>query len=298
MRGSEELDSCNIKINLENFYFNGAFMLIVHRSFGGMKSVDARAGDVNEFMKSILVEVASENYRQTMYELISLVPDKYQGDRYLDPPLRANERVMSGLFATAISRVASRSRTEVRVDRELDVSSEIMEGAESDQDDGDNSVVSVGRVDYLAWYNKRTVAVELKMAGFNCQDPLATENIVKKWEKVVKQAQTAQSSLKDLNSRDRVRYPEPISLSVMVLLGRRRINGKLSMGDDGLEEMKNSALNMIYGLKKKPSFVASYVFPREFRQVAIREKGYAKENSLGVYVPFVFFIGKEFVYKK
>lgn len=271
-------------------------MLVVHSLFGGAKSVDPQAGDVNEFIKSVLVEVVSENYRQTMYELISLMPDNAQGDRYLDPPLRANERVMSGLFATAISRVASRSRTEARVDRELDVNPEVTGSGESEE--GDNPVRSFGRVDYLAWYNKRTIAIELKMAGFNCQDPLATDNVGRKWEKVVQQAQTAQASLKELNSRDRTRYPNPISLSVMVLLGRRRVHGKLSMEDEELERMKGDALNMVYGLNMKPSFVASYVFPRESRQVALRRKGHVKEDSQGVYVPFVFFVGKQFVNRK
>ncbi len=42
-------------------------MLQVIERFGGVAAQDTTAGDLNAFLQEVLVEVATENYRQTMY---------------------------------------------------------------------------------------------------------------------------------------------------------------------------------------------------------------------------------------
>ncbi len=151
-----------------------------------MFKVFEESGDCNgtgEFLKSVFIEVATENYRQLMQENMTL------GDKPLDPPLRASERIMSGLFANAISKVSARSRPEARIDREK----------ERDNDpnapDGDKKKSGAGRVDFLAWYGNRTIAVELKVAGMNWSDPQITVQARNRWKKVVTQADSAKKAL-------------------------------------------------------------------------------------------------------
>ncbi|MCA8248049.1 hypothetical protein LGN12_12840 [Burkholderia multivorans] len=250
---------------------------------------------MNRFLCDVLVEVTAENYRQTMYELIALTAKGDPGRRFhLDPPLRANERVMSGLFATAISKASLRSRTEVRIDRpEQALTYEALNDANTLDDDSEApSSMKYGRVDYLAWYGNRVIGIELKMAGLNCASPTLTQQIVRRWSKAMEQAKTVQSCLRDRQREDSVRYPNPISLALMVVVGRR----KTSVANiESLNESVDieSAINVLASLKPRPTFIATYAFPNEFRQLVPRQQGKeAPKEGTAMYTPFVLFIAK------
>ncbi|CAO3941180.1 hypothetical protein [Achromobacter mucicolens] len=268
-------------------------MLQVIKRFGGVSAQDASAGDLNSFLQEVLVEVAAENYRQTMYEAMALSSAKaVQYD--LDPPLRANERVMSGLFATAISRSALRSQSEVRVDRqEREVNANALE---HDLEGDGSSTVKNGRVDYLAWYGSRVIGVELKMAGINCEAPKITQAISRRWTSAVNQAKTVQTCLRARQQEQPSRYPSPISIALMVLVGRRSVNMEQldDLNEDGcVESMREDTLEVLGGLKPAPTFKAMYTFPREFRALAVRRKGRVSPNDDRVmFTPFVAFIAK------
>lgn len=268
-------------------------MLRVITPFAGKSASNSDAGDLNDFLRDVLVEVAGENYRQTMYEAMALASAGGRGIQYdLDPPLRANERVMSGLFATAISRVALRSRTEVRIDRPERDSN--VDALEHDFEGDGTPAMKNGRVDYLAWYGNRVIGIELKMAGMNCETPKITKSIVRRWGTAIDQAKTVQTCLRARQKEDCHRYPNPISIALMVIVGRRSI----SMDDFGevncdIEEMEDASLNMLAGLKPRPAFVATYTFPEEFRALAPRRKGKeAPRHGRAIYTPFVSFIAK------
>lgn len=271
-------------------------MLRVVQTFTGKTASNSDAGDLNDFLRDVLVEVAGENYRQTMYEAMTLTTANKSAIKYdLDPPLRANERVMSGLFATAISKVALRSRTEARIDRpERDESY----AALKDQlEDKGASKTRNGRVDYLAWHASRVIGIELKMASMNCKKPTVRAFIEKKWNSVVNQSKSVQNCLRARNKDDKGRYPNPISLALMVVVGRRSINrNNFEKENNGIQAMEDDALNVLASLDPKPTFRAIYTFPTEFRALSPRRKG--KEdpgNEQIMYTPFVLFIAKHAV---
>lgn len=266
-------------------------MLRIIRSFSGKAASDAKVGDLNGFLRDVLIEVAGENYRQMMYEAMALASEHRQDLHLdLDPPLRANERVMSGLFATAISRVALRSRTEVRIDRperDLNVSA-----LTNDVAGEETPTTKSGRVDYLAWYGNRVIGIELKMAGINCEVPVITKNIERRWAKAVDQARTVQASLRVRQKEDSKRYSKPVSLALMVVVGRRSISvDEFKFVNDGILKMEEAVAKKLADLDPRPTFLATYTFPKEFRALVPRRRGKeAPQTGRVIYTPFVAFI--------
>jgi len=272
-------------------------MLRLIKTFSGKTAANSNAGDLNRFLCDVLVEVAAENYRQTMYEVMALSAQGDPGRQFdLDPPLRANERVMSGLFATAIARASLRSRTEVRIDRpEQVLTMEALNDSGALDEDGETPPsTKYGRVDYLAWYGSRVIGIELKMSGMNCATPKLTQQIVRRWDKAMEQARTVQNCLRDRQREDRIRYPNPISLALMVLVGRRNTSVEnVDTLNESIEVIEQSAIDAVAGLKPRPTFIATYAFPNEFRQLVPQRRGKVspKEGS-AMYTPFVLFIAR------
>lgn len=279
-------------------------MLKIYKELAGKRAISPEWGDANGFLQSVLVEVATENYRQLMFESLALAPsNEVDAQLHLDPPLRANERVISGLFATAIGRIAPRSRPEARIDR-----TEWQAATDALSDDtlgGDGNTTKAGRVDYLAWYGQRIFAIELKAAAMNCEKPQLTETVCRRWDTSVKQARSAQTHLRQLQILDPVRYPDPVSLALMVVIGRRAMStsneedgeagksGKKETLDAGIEEMESRFMESFKGLETPPTFRALYTFPQEFRQLAPRKEGRAVANrGKSIYTPFVAFLAK------
>lgn len=269
-------------------------MLKVHRELTGLNASKADAGDANSFLRNVLVEVATENYRQLMFETLAFAKSNSDSDLYLDPPLRANERVISGLFSNAISRVAPRSRPEARIDRsELQLTSEAL-----GSDFGSEAPTSrAGRVDYLAWYGQRIIAVELKAASMNCAVPLLTKSVQHRWATVVDQAKSAQNHLLSLKDEDPVRYPKPVSLALMVVVGRRTTTlDTVHEYDDHVEELAAEFIKILGQLDPVSNFRATYTFPKECRALAPRKRGQAiPHDDKVIYTPFVAFLAKQAV---
>lgn len=252
-------------------------MLRIERAFGGKRVSDRNAADTNQFLESILVEVATENYRQLIHEAVFMNRVRAKPIDYLpDPPLRSNEEVLSGLFATAISRVASRSRTEVQIGRERLEKSTSPDGAQRP-----------GHVDHLAWYGERTYAIELKMAAMDFDSKKKTNDSQKKWESAIKQAKQAQVFLRKKQKEERLRYPNPISLALLVVVGRRDA-GQSTEHD--VEAYEKSFLGALSSFKPAPPYRAIYTFPEEFRRIAKKQNGLPSGKP--TYMPFVAFLAK------
>lgn len=270
-------------------------MLRISKRFAGKTVNQGDLGDVNGFLRNVLVEVAAENYRQLMYEVMALsAGDDSAQQLDLDPPLRANERVMSGLFSNAIAKVASRSRPEARIDRpESDYT---IAALGSDNEDGGKSATA-GRVDFLAWYGNRVIGIELKMASMNCETPRLTEVVKDRWGSAVEQSKTVQSWLRTRQKEDEGRYPSPVSLALMVVVGRRNtaLDG-VALLNDGVKSSEVAFNEVLTGLRPRPTFHATYLFPEEFRCLALRRNGKAApEEGRAMYTPFVSFIARPFV---
>lgn len=269
-------------------------MLKIHRTFRGKTAQDAEKGNANELLQRILIEVVTENYRQMMFEYQALEPEfKQDALTLLDPPLRANEKVISGLFSNAIARIAPRSRPEARIDRsEILIASE-MANKEDDFSDGNPpKKIKHGRVDYLAWYSNRVFAIELKSAPMNCENPKATEAIKNRWRDVTQQTKGVQKHLKNLVSSDRSRYPSPISIGIMVIVGRRSINRKSeSISAVSEDKFIQILVDELKGIQM-PSFQATYTFPENINKLIPRKKGRPDpKNQRLIYTPYIAFLG-------
>jgi hypothetical protein len=241
---------------------------------------------VQDFLSSLLIEVVTENYRQLMFEQLMFSSGKIENEVLLDPPLRANERVMSGLFANAISRVAARSKPEVRIDRP---SGSEEDGDADEESKEKNSDTTAGRVDFLAWYNSSTVALELKVAYVNWASPKITEIAHRRWKGVVGQANTAREAL--IKRQNEHRYPDPHSIGLMVLVSRSAAKVKEATGDKPASFSDVDVMNVAEMASKEfePDFIATYTFPAEFRNFVRKRKGEENEDELRS-TPFVTFI--------
>lgn len=242
---------------------------------------------VHDFLSSLLIEVATENYRQLMFEQLMFSANKSGENILLDPPLRANERVMSGLFSIAISRVAARSKPEVRIDR-------IYEPDDDSEDENPKTETSTGRVDFLVWYNSSTIALELKVAYINWASPKITEITKKRWSDVVAQAETAHEALID---RQNERYPSPHSIGLMILVSRSAVKATEKTIENGKEKKASftdehitQVTEMLNRLEPQPDFIATYTFPAEFRNFVRKRKGKENEEGEQRSTPFVTFI--------
>lgn len=270
-------------------------MLRIHKNFTGTTTSNTSAGDANVFLRNILVEVVTENYKQMLYEWIFLNgPENVNLNQlHLDPPIRANERVMAGLFGSAITKISERSRPEVRIDRkDGDIRAQDEEDSEVDGEALKSSNIA-GRIDYLAWYAKRTFAIELKMVSMNCDTCNLIDRVEKRWQTVIRQTGEAQSWLRICQKKDNLRYPNPVSLGVMVVVGHRAINGRHEKLEENIESQREKFVESLKALTSKPQFIASYEFPKEFRVQARRKHG--APNNEKRYVPFVAFIAKSVV---
>lgn len=263
---------------------------VVHDHIGGGARGRYDDLDVSEFLKSVLIEVVSENYRHLMYEGVRS-NGGIESEKLFNPPLRSRERVISGIFATAISRVAPRSYPEARVDRRLD-----------DSDDGDGP--KAGRVDYLSYYRGGVIACELKSGFVNYDrakdlenNNYVTEVVKKRWSGVCAQALTAQNYLKDGKSE----YDNPVSIALMTV-GARRSRAVGGGGDTAVEygfEMgfARSLCGQLENANVKgydnygPDFSAVYTFPDEFRRFVRLVKGKPKADSES-FMPAIAFVAK------
>jgi len=276
-------------------------MLRIVKQFGSKTPTDSEAGDINQFLQNILVEVATENYRQLMYEKLFLSGT----DSHLDPPLRSNERILSGVFAIALSKIAARSRTEVRIDRSEYADSQSSLEKDKDEESSNTPKKKSGQVDFLAWYGKRVIAIELKMAGMDCSKPELTNPVCHRWDVANKQAKEAQTYLRVRQKEDGGRYPSPVSLALMVIVGRCSVPSDKQLKteeSDSLEKRKkfeteeSNFLVKLRELEPTPSFVALYTFPEEFRRLAHRKEGKPKDlPGKEMYTPFVGFVARTHV---
>ncbi len=261
-------------------------MLVIHRQIRGKNAGNATAGDSNSFLQRIIIEVVTDNYRQMLAEAVT---DPMDGcGLRLDPTLRANERGISGMFASAIGRVSSRYRAEARVDRP---------GLLEEVGDVDSSA---GRVDYLAWYEHRIFGVELKAGSMSAENSEPTEGLQELWNKTVNQTQQVQNYLRSQSQEDKVHFPKPVSLALLVVIGRRK------MAEDRVADLDAQIVttrsNFINGLQKigksrRPQFTAVYTFPEQFRVFHPRRHGHADHDAGNtvIYTPYVAFLARSYV---
>lgn len=259
-------------------------MIKILKKFSGKGAADGYPLSKNRFLESLLVEMVTENYRQLVSEaLIRSDEARKTGLLRLDPPLRANERVTAALVQTALSRVAIRSRTEGRVER--------------------NGGASHGRIDHLAWYANHAIGMELKVARMALKlgsadvsdeavdgDEKILARVESPWQTVVGQSLSAMETLVQLKRQDSRLYPRPLSLPLMIVVGQKRIKCEaIDEMEDNIDAYKAAFINALP--KVDVDYLAVYTAPSEHRVACERAYGKVDREKNGVmYIPFYAFL--------
>ena len=166
------------------------------------------------------------------------------------PPLLANERQVSGLFAVALSSVCPVSSPEHPIVRTV-------------RGDEDDDVGSNGRVDFLASYGHREIALELKRCPISSLGDAGDKKGLKnQWLTVSKQSKQALLHMRE----DRGSYRRPISIGLLVVRISRKIGARQDI-EAGRMSAAVALPEMARELKKahKPDFLSYYVPPIEMQ---------------------------------
>ena len=179
-------------------------MLKIISNVGLKLATDAERGNVQVFLERLLVEVVSENYRYFASEHLYYQRHGYdQPSTYCWPPLLANERQVSGLFAAGLSRVCPVSRPEHSISRT----------AKRDSEDS-ASPPKTGRVDFLAAYGSRHITLELKRCPIaTIGDAKTKSGLEHQWNTVSIQAKNALVHMRDSGKA----YDSPVSIGLLVI---------------------------------------------------------------------------------
>jgi len=210
-------------------------------------------GNIQTFLEQLLVEVISGNYRYFLNEhLINSVPNVDEPEAYCWPPLLANERQVSGLFANALASVCPVSRPEFAI---------LRPGARGPR--GKLGADRNGRVDFFATYGKRSLALELKQIPISSLGDAADKlGLASRWETVATQSAQALTYLR----REARTYPYPVSVGLLVIRVSRKVSSRKP-----LEEVRAEAAKQMESILRrvktsmKPDFLAHYVPPLEMQ---------------------------------
>lgn len=229
-------------------------MLITLTEVQLKRAIDHKRGNVQSFMDRLLIEVVSENYRYFLAQYLSfgLSPEE-SPQTYCWPPLLSNERQVSGLFAIGLSRVSPISRPEHPVSR----ASKIID------DDEPPTSSRKGRIDFLAYYGNRNIALELKRC------PISTignarwnVGLTSQWNTVMKQSKEALVHMRD----QRDQYDSPVSIGLLVIRIGRKVTSRVEV-----EKARSNALESLPSVADairkltKADYLSYYVAPREMQ---------------------------------
>lgn len=224
------------------------------------RAVDTAKGNVQTFLERLLVEVVAGNYRHFLHEYVVLAdaakrPPRPEYDCW--PPLLAQERQVSGLFAGALSSVCPVSRPEEAIRRIA---------ARGDDDaaaDSKSAVDSSGRIDFMALYASRHIGLEIKRHSISsATDREHVEGLKTKWKAVSRQAKQVLGHMRDFEDV----YLNPVTVGLLVI----RVSRKVRSGAD-LETARVEALTEMASAVElvdktlKPRFLALYEPPREMQ---------------------------------
>lgn len=225
-------------------------MLRVVRSLEGKRSTNVEYGNVQTFLERLLVEVVSGNYRYFLHEhLMQAGAIDAEPEAYCWPPLLANERQVSGLFAGALAAVCPVSRPEFAIKR--------LHGFTGKQSS------RAGRVDFYASYGKRAIALELKQKAISTLGEISGKNgLAHQWNTVRDQAIDALRHFRT----DPAAYPHPAAIGLLVIRVSIKVTSRKTP-----EEVRQLAAEKMPDITEavekaiRPDFLASYTPPTEMQ---------------------------------
>lgn len=219
------------------------------------RATDHARGNVQQFLERLLVEVVSENYRYFLTEHLYFGTDdkpSHQPEHRCSPPLLSNERQVSGLFATGLSRVSPVFRQEHPISRSNRTAA-----------DNDDRLSLAGRIDFLSYYGNRDIALELKRCPISTVGaPGFKKGLTAQWNAVSKQSKDALAYMRTMRNN----YTSPVSVGLLVV----RVGRKVTVRRD-LEQARADAANALPGVAAavndltRADYVSFYTAPREMQ---------------------------------
>lgn len=229
-------------------------MIITKKSVGLKRATDPKRGNVQQFLDRLLVEVVSENYRYFLTEHLSMGdPPEANPEQRCWPPLLSNERQVSGLFAIGLSRVCPISVPEHPIARFDKVATDEEVATESRS----------GRIDFLAYFGNRSVAVELKRCCISTLGHAGEMNSLGKlWAEVENQSKEALVHMRKENKY----YVSPVSIGLLVIRVGRKVT-KLKSPEKERAATASLLPNIADRVFKltKADYVSHYLAPAEMQ---------------------------------
>lgn len=198
--------------------------------------------------------MVSENYRYFLSEHLAqrLSPEEFP-EANCWPPLLSNERQVSGLFAAGLSRVCPISIPEHSITR----SSRSLSDSEAE------SVQRHGRIDFLAYFGNRHIAIELKRCPISTLgDARSKAGLTKLWESVEKQSKEALKHMRELRDS----YTSPVSIGLMAVRVSRKVTARLA-----LDQARSDAVSLLPEIAEsvrrltRADYVSYYQAPTEMQ---------------------------------
>lgn len=245
-------------------------MLEVVKGLSSSRAKNAEHGDMQTFLERLLLEVVSLNYRYFVQERLAW--GEAGAERWCWPPLLANERQVSGLYAQALSQVCPVSRPELGITR----------SQSKDQLDRASSQESNGRIDYFATYGRRSVGLELKRVAISTlADKFAWSNLKRYWKDVDEQALQCLHYMRKTPAD----FPYAVGVGLLVvrvsrMVTKRKSEAALIDSGNWFREFTPAIQSVV-----RPDFLVSYRPPLEM-QVS---DGWGKNQDKSVVFPGVLF---------
>lgn len=218
------------------------------------RATDHKRGNIQHFLDRLLVEVISENYRYFLAQhLATELPLEEKPETYCWPPLLSSERQVSGLFATGLSRISPISRPEHPVSR-------VRKAAADEESEAQSST---GRIDFLAYYGNRDVALELKRYPISTVgDSRTNKGLKNQWDVVSNQSKQALLHMRK-QPRD---YTSPVSVGLMVIRVGRKVTSKVEI-DEARTKAVNALPSVANGIRilTKADYLSYYSAPSEMQ---------------------------------
>jgi len=200
-------------------------MLITLKDIQLKRATDHERGNVQQFLDRLLIEVVSENYRYFLAEhLAHGLPPEDSPETYCWPPLLSSERQVSGLFSAGISRVCPISMPEHSITRT----------SKSLSDSETKSAKRKGRIDFLAYFGNRNIAIELKRCPISTLgDARDKQGLTKLWQVVESQSKEALVHMRE----QRESYVSPVSIGLMVVRVSRKVTARRELDAERVKAM-------------------------------------------------------------
>lgn len=229
-------------------------MLKIVKSLSLPRAQNTAHGDIQTMLERVLIEVVSANYRYFLHErLMWAETTDDRAETACWPPLLANERQVSGLFAHALSSVCPVSRPELGITRSQKKDRE--DAAEGARDPN-------GRIDYYATYGRRSVAVELKRVTLATSSDSKRAMVRDRWDSVGRQAQSALNHMRT----EPADYPHAVGVGILVVRLFRSVTARA----DPVATARTCASRVTeiadeLSVQLRPDLLATYTPPAEMQ---------------------------------